>query len=104
MNKEFILMVDDTKMFEADAIARTSQAAEILLKHAPVTYLYLDHDLGPKSEKNGSELTSWMIENECLPPIIHIISQNPEGVKNIEAKLRSYGYVYNKNEYWWEKP
>ena len=98
---KFVLMIDDTKTFEADAIARTSEAAKILLKNAPVTYLYLDHDLGNGNE-NGSQLTSWMIENECLPPIVHIISQNPEGVKNIEAKLRSFGYIYNQDEYYWE--
>ena len=102
MSQGFTLMVDDTKTFEADAIARTSQAAQVFLKNAEVDYLYLDHDLGPKSEMNGSELVSWMIENGCVPRIVHVISQNPEGVKNIEAKLRSFGYVYNKDEFYWE--
>jgi hypothetical protein len=91
--------------------ARTNSAAREILSSKQVVEISLDHDLGlhefteeqieenPEllfgrgaAEETGYDLVNWMIENDLVPPVITIHSWNPDGARNMAARLNHFGY------------
>ena len=95
--------------------ARTNDQAKHLLMIAerdgtPITECSLDHDLGfhdveipedpdellevitlkGQSEETGYDLVCWMLENNLVPKKVTIHSWNPDGARNMAARLSRY--------------
>jgi hypothetical protein len=98
---------------------RTNDEAKELLEKAdapPCTEISLDHDLGlhglgieetddwdkiieityalaeTVGEETGLDLVEWMIENDCVPPLITIHSWNPDGAMRMARRLADNGH------------
>lgn len=102
------ILIDDMRMDgcefnlpRMDLIIRNNKALDLvrpLLKSVKIV-LYLDHDLGCtpdlELEKNGYQILMELFQHDIYPVIVHIITANPVGRKNIVAGLRSFGYSIN---------
>jgi len=93
------LLIDDIKEgCWADIVARNSFAGlQILLSlTTPIDELYIDYDLGDKSE-NGLYVLKHALENELLPNKIIIVSMSPPGIKTMKEFLIDNGYQLEEN-------
>jgi len=101
--------------------ARTNAEAKTWLQRGgatPVEECSLDHDLGLRTldtpadddpdywdkvmdlveeaksepEETGYDLVEWMIENNCVPPVVTIHSWNPDGAMRMARRLADNGY------------
>lgn len=81
------IWVDDCKPVPdgIEAVARTYDEAIRLCRRFSYDTLYLDHDLG--EERTGLDLLRQLKREGRCPPIVHCISWNPVGRKNILAEL-----------------
>ena len=78
--------------------AYTAGEAITLLEKGQVTYLSLDHDLGPEESGTGYDVCKWLekkvyekswdFENPFTPPVIFIHSANPVGRANMEDSIK----------------
>lgn len=111
MNKN-ILVIDDVRLLDlyTDHItyARTGEKGLELLKSQTWDELHIDFDLDMQvtnvpnsvivtavsdSSMNGVQvLLTAATENITLPPVIRIISTNPEGIPQLKQTLLSIGY------------
>lgn len=96
-----ILLIDDIRDINADIIARNFAAAVIILKSIPIDHIRIDHDLGSvgitevdgkRYQETGSGILRWMIDANVRPGLIEIVSNNPVGIKNMQAELVALGY------------
>lgn len=76
-------------------IARSSKEAKIItLKMGAPTYIFFDHDLGVDDLMGIDTVMyylDWLIEMYYDADVGHSIhSANPQGAKNIEAKMKSW--------------
>jgi len=107
MDKKWILWLDDVR----DPSHRThkrkwedrefdapwwclsfKQAAAMIKLHGLPVFMFLDHDLG--SGDTGMDFLRFLertgyVEN-CAPPDYEIISDNPNGTKNMESFMESW--------------
>lgn len=91
--------------------ARTNAQAQEIIATGNVVEISLDHDLGldyfteeqidadpellfgkGQSEQTGYDLVVWMIDNECVPPMVTIHSWNPAGAERMRWQLRNFGH------------
>lgn len=86
------VVIDDTRDYGGDIIARNAQAGKIILAelYDQITTLCIDFDLG--SEETGANVVEWALQNNCLPKDVQIISMNPPGRKILEGLLVDAGY------------
>lgn len=109
-----ILIVDDNKSFSIFTAkltyARTAEEGLDLLRKGGWDELHIDHDMGMRiagrsaggieiysNDENATSgyqmLMQALIDNIQLPPIVRIISNNPDGVARIAACLEhDFGY------------
>lgn len=89
------LIVDDMRELGCNIIARTPEAGMHVLcaMSDVIECLCIDHDFGERSEKDGTDVIKFAIENNCLPDRVQIVSQNPVGVDRIRNLLIDEGYV-----------
>lgn len=90
-----------------------AEAKEWLSIEGLVSECSLDHDLGmdevelptdvdealdvlaehqKRASETGLDLVHWMVETGNVPPKVTIHSWNPEGARNMAARLNRYGY------------
>ena len=91
------LLIDDTRDLSCEVIARTSQAAKLVLPAYLWEGVCLDHDLGSMSDQDGYQLLVWMLESfygeyGYEVPRIVLVSSNPPGRDRQRAALLRYGY------------
>jgi hypothetical protein len=93
--------------------ARRNQEAQEMLLANEIVECSLDHDLGyhdvvlpddpdelaevllllrGRSDETGLQLVEWMIEKKLVPPKVTIHSWNPEGARQMAARLNDHGY------------
>jgi hypothetical protein len=70
-------------------VARTNEAALLLLRTGEVTEASLDHDLG--FAEDGRELATAMAGQGLIPPVVNIHSWNPSGAEHMALTLRDGG-------------
>lgn len=80
---------------------KTAQAAINRLQNGDITYVSLDHDLGPISAGTGLDVAKW-IEEQAFNNNIEFIewdchSLNPVGKKSIFAAMRNAEKYWRKN-------
>jgi hypothetical protein len=108
MIEAYKILIDDMRddsgqcnLPRMDLIIRNPRAYDLVkpLLKANAFVLYSDHDLGltPDShyERTGYQILMDMFQSGIYPIIVHVITANPVGRKNIEAALRSEGYSVN---------
>jgi len=92
------LVIDDSKDYGGDIIARNPIAGKTILKNLlNITTLYIDFDLG--GSETGADIVQWALQNSCLPRRVQIISTSPSGRKAIENILLNAGYQKEDNYY-----
>ena len=82
------LLIDDIKNLAGwDVIARNAAVGKMILQafSASITHLGIDHDLGGRC--SGYDILKWALDNNCLPPVVEIVSMNPVGAKNMKMFL-----------------
>lgn len=86
------LVIDDSKDFGGDIIARNASAGKVVLSalSGSITTLCIDFDLG--LGENGADVLKWALENNCLPREVQVVSLNPPGRKVLENMLLDAGY------------
>ena len=84
------LLIDDEKNIQADVVARNSKAALLLLPLKCWAHILLDNDLGEKME--GHHILEWMVEEDCLPPTITLVTNNPPARDFMKKFLLRQGY------------
>ena len=104
------ILIDDIRdSSDVDIIIRTPETAETLLtmlvkEDIHIDELYLDHDLGDASKKNGYQiLIEQLFNNEIFPSFIKVVSSNPVGRKNIWAACDNADYTFNVKKQAWCK-
>ncbi len=85
------LLIDDMRNIEADVIARTAEAAKVVLSAYDWDEVILDHDLGEGD--NGYDLLKSMMKAQIFPKRISLVSSNPVGRQNQKNVLVDNGYV-----------
>lgn len=84
------LLIDDERNLNCDAIARTPEAARILLKCNCWETVCFDHDLG--AVESGYDILKWMFEQKIYPQKIQLVTSNPVGRENMSAILKHNSY------------
>jgi len=81
---------------------KTAWAAINRLKDGNVSYISLDHDLGPDKAGTGADVARWIEEQAFLNQIPKLVwnchSKNPVGTKNMKAALNNAERYWSKNE------
>ena len=92
-----ILLVDDTRNYNVDVIARTADAAHALLGGVGYVFktIIIDFDLGPGD--TGLDVSKWGVESETLPGHVQLVSSSPPGRKQMVDFLRDHGYTTEDN-------
>lgn len=99
------LLIDDTRNFFVDVIARTYEGGVWALLHNNWQEVYIDFDLGGEQTgldvlKDGFNLMRATLEaafGVCYPETITIVSLNPVGRKQIGDFLKDNGYETKDN-------
>lgn len=91
------LLIDDTRYFYADIIARTAEAGKAILEELSVNIdcLGIDYDLG--GEISGYDIVNWALARGLLPDRVEVVSMNPPGRKAIIDVLLDNGYKQEHN-------
>jgi hypothetical protein len=84
------LLIDDERDLNCDAIARTPEAARVLLKCDCWECVIFDHDLG--CAKTGYDILMWMFESKVYPRRIQLVTSNPVGRDRMSAVLKENHY------------
>lgn len=88
---------------EGDEIwVKTAHTAINYLKSGSVTFISLDHDLGPNSAGTGMDVATWIEEaafNKTIPKLTWSIhSMNSVGRKNMNRALKRADEFWNAQE------
>jgi hypothetical protein len=86
------LLIDDVRDLGCEAIARTSEAARLLLPLGEWECVCFDHDLG-LGEETGYQILVWAIENNHLPNKVQLVTSNPVGKKSMAQALIIVGFT-----------
>lgn len=95
--KKIWLLVDDMRdAMGCDIIARNAKGARevIAALRNKLECIIFDHDLG--ESESGYDILKWSLENRLCPKMVHLVTSNPVGLKNMENVLRDHSY-YTKN-------
>ena len=86
------LLIDDTRDFNVDVIARTADAGRKMLRIGGWDKVFFDYDLG--SNVTGYDLLVYALENEFLNNSkIVFVTTHPNGRERMESALKEYNFV-----------
>lgn len=97
-------------------VRTNKQAMLVLLDHIEeIDECSLDHDLGfenidPRLDNaiylrgsspdgSGADLARWMVENECVPPVVTVHSMNPDGARRMAHIFADAGHAVTIKRY-----
>lgn len=86
------IIIDDVRTLDGVHTERTSQDGMAALRMDSFDVLYMDHDLGPESEKDGYQMIKDAYQEGILPDHIILLTTNPVGRQNMVHFLIHIGY------------
>jgi len=95
------LLIDDIRDIPCDIIARTPDAAYMVLSslHEHLDCVIFDHDLGD-GVATGYDIMKEAFTMGWLPNEVQLVTSNPVGRSNMQAALKAEGYTTKNGLIW----